>query len=173
MATPDRSRPFGILRFAEEYRQAADLVHQNGELLNPAYGLIGLSIELSLKAFLVSRGASEDSLRKKFGHDLDALWAEAHLRRIDRPVKMPGAGDIVGVLNALYLAHEFRYIRPGVKRIPQWQFISAIAKGLVDALHDHCIRRALGKNKAALRISMPKFGRKVSADIAGGNSCHR
>jgi len=160
----DPARPFGILRFAEEYRRAADLVHQDGDLFNPAYGLIGLSIELSLKAYLVSRGMDEKSLsNRQFGHNLDALWSEAHRQRIDRLLRIPGAAGVVSVLNDVYMAHEFRYIRTGTRRILKWQLISGIARGLVDGLHDHCVRRALGKHSAEVRLSMPKFGRKSAA----------
>ena len=95
---------FGMLRYAEEYRRAAELVHGNAELLVPAYTLLGHCYELALKAYLIARWMSvEDLSGKPYGHNLTALWDESLKRRIDRlfPMVML-ADDVIGTLNIYF-----------------------------------------------------------------------
>lgn len=150
------STPFGMLRYAEEYRRAAALVHGDETLRMPAYNLIGISIELSLKAYLLARGVPLDSLRfRPYGHDLEFLWSEAARLRIDRVSKVPFvADDVIKALNRHYQTHEFRYIKTGLKTVPHWEFIHSVAKALTHGLHDFCLRRRLGKERALQRISL-------------------
>ncbi len=63
---PEEPTPFGTLRYAEDYRVAAEKVIGDcnpleSGLLMPAYNLIGQSIELSLKAYLLSAGLRASS----------------------------------------------------------------------------------------------------------------
>lgn len=63
---------FGTLRYAEDYRVAAQRVIGlekpiHSDLLMPAYHLLAQSIELSLKAYLRTAGVSGDELR---AHDV-------------------------------------------------------------------------------------------------------
>ena len=53
--------PFGTLRYAEDYRIAGEHVIGDckpfeSRFLMPAYNCLGISIELSFKAFLLSKG---------------------------------------------------------------------------------------------------------------------
>jgi hypothetical protein len=148
--------PFGMLRYAEEYRRAAELVHQQDELLMPAHTLLGLTYELATKAYLLGRGMSVEVLSKRpYGHDLEELWNEAMGRRIDRLVALaPIIGDVVATLNIHYKTHEFRYIKTGTKTVPHWEFAGPAAKALTHSLHDYCLRKRIGKAAAAKRIAI-------------------
>ena len=79
----DGPSPFGMLRYAEDYRVASEKVIGDcnpleSELLMPAYNLIAQSIELSLKAYLLSAGLDSRQLRDfPFGHRIKALLAKA------------------------------------------------------------------------------------------------
>ena len=86
------SMPFGVTRLSGEFLDAGiatkappkDAVQ---ELVQPAplvaFYLIGHSIELSLKAFLLGRGVSVTVLKsKRFGHDLSALLVESRRRKL-------------------------------------------------------------------------------------------
>jgi hypothetical protein len=55
----------------------------------PAHFLLGRSIELSLKAFLLHHGFLVDDLRKKkLGHNLRALLEQARRRGLERHIKL-------------------------------------------------------------------------------------
>lgn len=54
-----RTSPFGMLRFAYDYRVAAEVVRASPLLAPasmPSYSLMGQVIELALKSFLRARG---------------------------------------------------------------------------------------------------------------------
>ena len=156
---PGVTSPFGMLRFAEEYRAAAALVMRAKDppgYSAPAFMMIGQSIELSLKAFLLARGVPLDELKfKPYGHDLAALLAEAQRRRIDRLVPLYDFHvDSIKTLAPVYGRHEFRYIVTGTKTIPNWGFISLTAGTLTQCLHDWLVRRRIGKDAAIKRIAL-------------------
>lgn len=74
----DRTKPIGMARYAKEFREAADaadkiLGHKPGfEIIAPipVMYLIGHSMELSLKAYLLHHGVTLNELRKTYGHHL-------------------------------------------------------------------------------------------------------
>ena len=79
-----RTTPFGMWRYGNDFRKAAlaVLTEHNDRVFVPYYFLLGQSIELSLKAFLMGRGVSLYVLSsRKYGHDLKALLDEARRRR--------------------------------------------------------------------------------------------
>ena len=156
--TPGITSPFGLLRFAEEYRLAANMVmkgkNQN-EYSNPAFMLIGQSIELSLKAFLLARGVPMERLRSKlYGHDLGRLLDEAIRRRIDRLVELHEFHrNAIHLIAPIYKNHEFRYIVTGTRTLPKWGFIAHSAAELTSGQHDWLLRRRVGKFDAMKRLA--------------------
>ena len=82
--------PQGFLKHAQEFWIAADIVLNKMECVSlPAYFLLGRSIELSLKAFLLHQGVCIHKLRKKqFGHNLWALLDEARKRGLEDHIKL-------------------------------------------------------------------------------------
>ncbi|WP_192630405.1 hypothetical protein [Lysobacter sp. OAE881] len=142
---------------------AAELVHSRDELIMPAHTLLGMSFELALKAFLLSRGMTVEELRKfPYGHDLEELWKAAKQRRVDRLFALGMlADDVLRTLNLHYKTHEFRYIRTGIKTVPHWEFAAPLAKSLIESLHYHCLCRRIGRTSARRRIALRGiFGRK-------------
>ncbi|ROU07055.1 hypothetical protein D9T17_11145 [Lysobacter enzymogenes] len=154
-----RTTPFGLLRFAEEYRRAAEIVHADPKLITPAFQLIGQSFELALKAFLLFKGVSLKDLRSKaLGHDLVALWKRADAEGIGLVYTHADlAAGVIDLLNPHYMAHEFRYIVTGTKTIPAWDFASNTAKYLTYSLHDDLLAHRIGEAAAKARIE--KVGR--------------
>lgn len=155
---PGITSPFGLLRFAYEYQTAARLVENGRErdmdLVPPRYMLIGQSIELSLKAYLLARGVSLRDLKFKYGHDLRALLDTSMLKRIDRLVKFQEFDlQTIRVLADGYGTHEFRYIVTGFRTLPTWSFAYRAANLLTDSLHDWLLRKRIGKEQALLRIT--------------------
>ncbi|MBO1273235.1 hypothetical protein J3L11_16460 [Shewanella sp. 4t3-1-2LB] len=67
--------PHGFLKHSQEFLEAADLVlRDKTEVSFPGYFLLGRSLELAFKAFLLKKGLSIKKLRsKEYGHNLGAL----------------------------------------------------------------------------------------------------
>jgi hypothetical protein len=151
--------PYGMLRYAEDYRIAADRVIGDcnpleSRLLMPSYNLIAQSIELSLKAYLLSKGLTSSRLRGPLlGHNLSGLIAEAGSLGLNDLVSLDDFDrQLVSSLSRHYETHEFRYIRTGVKELPFWSLISPLAKRFTHELHDYCLALLIGEESARKRI---------------------
>ena len=143
--------PLGSLRLASEYLAAAtsvlpppttDLEAFRLKISFPAYFLVGHSIELSLKAFLLGRGATKDELRsRKFGHKLDALLSEARRRRLGSEVKLPqDETRAIVELNNCYSVKELEYAEVGYRRMPSYALVHRVAGRLCHGLQAY-VRR--------------------------------
>lgn len=136
--------PAGFLHHAREFLAAAELVlTQTEEVSLPSYFLLGRSIELSLKAFLLACGMTRSQLMsRKFGHDLEALMAEAIKRGLENEVSI---GDVEkGVLQLLnydYLKKRFEYrITGGTYHLPFIDVTEQITRKLANGLDKFCSR---------------------------------
>ena len=127
-----RITALGLWRYGNDYLHAAFLVQKNPNnvfdemrrktISMPAYYLIGHSIELSLKAFLIARVISIKELSsRKYGHDLGALIKQARKRKLGNEIKL-SANDVNAVLllNDMYKNKEFEYIYPGGGTLPTY-----------------------------------------------------
>lgn len=153
--------PFGTLRYAEDYRIAAEKVigdenSLKSVLLMPAYHLMGHSIELSLKAHLLATGVRNSKLMGRgYGHDIERLLRKAVTRDLSRLVPVDDTErHIVQVLAAPHRDHQFRYIKVGSKTLPFWSEVGALAKKLTHGLHDHCLELRIGVEAARHRIAI-------------------
>ena len=109
--------PRGFLKHAQEFFCAADLVLNKAEDISlPVYFLLGRSIELSLKAFLLDRGISITELRspKKFGHSLRALIKAAREKGLDQHIALEAIEDgVIQLLSYDYAEKRLEYRRTG------------------------------------------------------------
>ncbi len=107
----------GFWTHAREFFEAADLLlKDDGERVLPIYFLLGRSIELALKAYLLKSGVSIEELRnpKRFGHDLRALLAAAKDHGIEAKVSMgPLASGSIELLSYDYSGKRLEYRRTG------------------------------------------------------------
>lgn len=72
--------------------------------------LAGFAVELYLKAYLLHSGVSAEDLRKKkYGHDLDALAAEAKARGVPTQSYQP----LITLLATKHKSFEYRYMKTG------------------------------------------------------------
>ncbi len=99
---------------ARMYAAAADAVNErHPNALHVLSHLLGMAIELALKAFLLNGGQRERELRK-IGHDLPALLAEAEARGLTST----GSRHFrISVLGANYEDRLFAYPSEGVLNI--------------------------------------------------------
>jgi len=125
---------------AEELRQPVSLV---------GFYLVGHSIELSLKAFLLGRGVPIGKLRNKpFGHNLVSLVTEARRRKLGLVAKLTRQELLVlELLNECYSVKELEYSFSGARRLPRYMLAAALAAKLLKALEPYC--RKLAANNSS------------------------
>jgi hypothetical protein len=139
--------PVGWLRYAFEYYAAAKATDdaigedQGYEIHAPMVVsfLIGQSIELALKAFLLHSGVSMKILRNKpYGHDLVKLFrASMEKNLIDDSIKSNEILGLVELLCGPYKERELQYYRSGVKeRFPVHGPLDDAARAILEAVHN-------------------------------------
>lgn len=144
METSERTTSIGLARYAKEFLEAAlavdDIVGMQEEYQRvppiPVLYLVGHSIELALKAFLVHKGTSVSELRSRaYGHDLVKCWeksielglAEIYSYTSDQTL-------IIRLLNELYSKKELEYIVTGYKEFPVFGPLEKLAITLVNTV---------------------------------------
>jgi hypothetical protein len=140
--TQNQAIPFGYWRYAKEFADAGHVVLSNSssQISMPALFLLGQSIELSLKAFLLKKGVSIEKLRNKpYRHDLFTLIKESRRRKLGREVKLT-VKELANVelLNIEYKDRNFQYIKTGYIRVPFPSVIDKISYKLVNGLKKYC-----------------------------------
>ena len=140
---PERTTATGLARFAQDFleasRSAADGMGRGNKHFSvtpvPVIYLVGHSIELSLKSFLLNLGVSLRDLRLEYKHDLGKLLVAARELGLEQHVQFEevelGAFE---VLNDLYSTKQLEYIVTGYRVFPQLDPIEAFAKKLCEAI---------------------------------------
>jgi len=142
--TLERTTSIGLARYAKEFLEAALAVDNSVGMRKeyrfippiPVMYLVGHSIELALKAFLVHKGMHVSELRSKaYGHDLIRCW--------DKSIEL-GLGDIftftsddtiiIRLLNDHYSKKELEYIVTGYKEFPVFGPLHKLAVNLVNTI---------------------------------------
>ena len=105
---------------ANSYSAAADQLLENpsGQVFVPLIYLLGHSLELNFKAFLISQGAPEKKLKsREFGHDLVACLRECKKQGLCKhlPLTSPQVRQIVKV-NRYYQEKHLEYFTATAKR---------------------------------------------------------
>jgi len=136
---PSRSTPAGYWRFAAEYFLAARAVHTSlPKLATPALQLYGQSLELALKAFLLKRGVSLETVAA-MRHRLAEILKLSRRHKLGTQVKLsPHDIDLVNLLSENYASHRFRYIVTGATRVPDLTYIAPVCERLVAGLELYC-----------------------------------
>ena len=148
----ERTTSFGLLRYANEYQRASVVVKEQDNASVVPYMLLAHSLELALKAYLRTRGATLDELRL-LGHSLPDLHREALDRSIGR--LWPQAAELLPTLELLDAANHrqgLRYIITGVTHYPDWTAATSLAEGLIAALIEPCLSGTLGEAAAAMAL---------------------
>lgn len=132
---------FGFWSHSKRFLSAATTVkapseNRNEELDLVAYYLIGHSIELALKAFLLSKkDYNIDKLKSQFGHNLEKLLTVAREGKLDREVKLSQEEvKAIKLLNIAYNNKNFEYMKYEEYHLPQYWYIHNVAKKLVNSL---------------------------------------
>lgn len=142
--TSERTTSIGLARYAKEFLEAAlavdDSVGMREEYQRippiPVLYLIGHSIELTLKAFLVHKGMVVSELRSKnYGHDLMKCWEKSiELGLGDIYTFTSDDTEIIRLLNTLYSKKQLEYIVTGYKEFPVFGPLHKLAVSLVNTI---------------------------------------
>lgn len=137
---PERTKPIGLARYAADFHEAAMGADRTFGM-KPGYEifapipvlyLIGHSMELSLKAFLLHKGVGLQELRKHFGHDLHKCLKKAKEHGLLNVVTFDehelGA---FAVLNDLYSTKQLEYIVTGAKTFPIFGHLQSMSSKLL------------------------------------------
>lgn len=143
--------PVGFSLYAEEFYLAGAAIPQHSQARGnttftpvPSY-LFCRALELILKAFFLSKHHPPDSLKKKFGHNLEALW---------RAATQEGILDIIGILgphfesdlqwaNSYYKGKAFEYFdfrrwARGYRDLPPLARFRDATKKVVEKTKEYC-----------------------------------
>jgi len=129
-----------MFRYALEFFAAGLSVNDDLEVgedyaTAPANYLIGHSIELVLKAYLLQQGVSLEDVRYRLAHSLTRCFKAAEERGIQQHFQLTTDDDeLLHTLDALYSDKQFEYIETGAKRIPAWGELTGLAKRLLLAV---------------------------------------
>ena len=141
---PKRTTPIGLVQYAREFFDTAlaaddEIGRRPGfEIIAPipVMYLVGHSIELGLKAYLVHEGVSLDELpTKKYGHNLEKCFDAANQLGLSNIVQLEaGEIDAMKVLNELYSTKQLNYIVSGSKTFPVFGPIQSFCQKLLDGI---------------------------------------
>ena len=126
---------------AREFIDAVELLH--GRSANdslPCYFMMGRSIELALKAFLILRGMKTWTLSSRdYGHDLVALLAQAERRGLYPRLRIGALeSKVVEILNREYVCTRLSYRSSGQwHRLPVFERTHHFCETLVGSMETH------------------------------------
>ena len=141
---PNKTNPIGLARYSREFYDTAiaadrDIGMRPGfEIIAPipVMYLIGHSIELGLKSYLLYMGISLDDLpQKKYGHNLIKSFDKAKELGLLKIVNFDTV-EIEGlkVLNELYSTKQLNYIITGSKTFPVFGPIQSFCRKLLNGV---------------------------------------
>ncbi len=147
MDQDERTTATGLWMFAETYLQAGKHLAETGadhlRFDAPIYFLYSHAIELTLKAYLRSKGATVSKLRR-MGHALPALLERAGAQGLDQGRLGENIASLIALLDVYNQDHEFRYIRTGAKRLPEIKALHDVAARLLSATYTACVPPSSG-----------------------------
>lgn len=139
MKTPSAA---GYARYAKEFLDAAlaadDVIgHRPGfEIIAPipVMYLVGHSIELILKAYLISAHVKENQLRN-IGHDLEKAYKKAKELGLNSYIVLDkGDIEVLEVLNVLYKSKQLNYLVTGPKTFPVFGPLQTLCEKLLTVI---------------------------------------
>ena len=135
--SPPQHRAVAFVQDAGHFLRAAEIVDGQTrsllglapDMLAPVYFLLGHSMELLLKAFLLAHGMTEADLSKRrLGHNLSALQAEANQHEFQASAAF---STMVGCLAAHHGAFAFRYRKTGRMLLPDVPHVCAAIRPMI------------------------------------------
>lgn len=133
----------GMVRYGHEFLEAAFIIYERASEAEPglsmppvpALYLLGHGLELTFKAYLLTRGVTHAHLRRALGHDLDKALAHCEAHGLKAVVQWQTSEEsALTLLNRLYSSKELEYIVTGTKLIPHYPELQNFAVKIFDAV---------------------------------------
>lgn len=137
--------PYGYIRYAKEFLQAAQTIPRQEGFSPVPYYLLCRTLELGLKAFILAKGGNVEGVKNELWHDLVKALAKAKTLGLHAIVSIsPDEECELSKANDYYKGKGFEYfqIGPAVTGYPQLPNLSAlenVASRLVAAASPVCI----------------------------------
>ncbi len=134
-----RTTGMGLWSDSNEMLEAArTLKTHSPKLIGPKYYLLGHSLEVGVKSFLLAKGFNEEQL-KKIGHDLCKAIAAATKVGINEFYAFSEPElDAITQLNPYYRLKELEYRVTGFKSYPDDEAFSKMIKGMLTSIRPIC-----------------------------------
>lgn len=143
-----RLSPYGFLVYARQFLEAAQALPQTTKFSPVPYYLLCRSLELSLKAYLLSVGHSKDDVRRKIGHNLCEALLRAEENGLTATIIVTALEiEHIGLANEYYANKGFEYFSvvpavTGYPRLPDLAILECLAGRLVSELKPICLESA-------------------------------
>jgi hypothetical protein len=140
---PTRTTPIGLARYGCEFLEAAVAADEKMGMKEgyeivapiPVMFLVGQSIELSLKSYLLMKGVPLRKLRYKYGHDLHrALRKAKELGLLADAALSKEEEAAIEILDPLYSSKQLQYISTGSKTFPVFGPLQSAARTLAKGI---------------------------------------
>jgi hypothetical protein len=135
--------PFGFHKYAIEYQLAANAITTEQSFSPVPYYLLCRSIELGLKAYLLTRGFSRSDL-KKIGHNLSKLLKISKRRGITKYCSFSQhEEEAIRRANVVYKSKAFEYydlsrILSDFSNLPELDELAIITSNLLASIEREC-----------------------------------
>ena len=132
----------GYARYAREFMEAAlaadDKIGNKAghEIIAPVsvMYMVGHSIELILKAYLISKDIKENRLRN-IGHDLEKCYKRAKELGLHHHIELSDDDiEVLKVLNVLYKSKQLNYLVTGSKVFPMFGPLETLSNKLLNTI---------------------------------------
>jgi hypothetical protein len=136
--------PLGFYRYSEEFLLAASSIQHRHSFSPVPYYLYCRSLELALKAFLLTKGYTQQNLKRKFGHNLEKLLNRAKRHGLGNHLRINHIQEgAVRDANSYYQSKAFEYFTgyramTGYSGLPDLQILDAFVDELVNAIEPIC-----------------------------------
>ncbi|WFU55729.1 hypothetical protein QA639_40390 [Bradyrhizobium pachyrhizi] len=143
----DRSPPIAVFLSGESFFISAEYLRRGLEdkdlqlrFSMPVYYLYCHALELTLKAYLRSKGFSSNRLAsREFGHKLQVLWKSCVAEGLKgHAVNDAFIAQAIELLDPFATDFEFRYIKVGPKSLPTLDAVAGAVEDLMATVRPHC-----------------------------------
>jgi len=136
--------PFGFYRYADEYHQAANAIIPRNSFSPVPYYLYCRSLELGLKAYLLTKGLSQKDLKLIFGHNLTKLLNKAKRKGLLRIFSIERTEEeVIRNANVYYKSKALEYFDlyragTGYRDLPELTELAKITSNLLASIEREC-----------------------------------
>jgi hypothetical protein len=138
---PERVGAIGVARYAVEFFAAGEAADDaiGSEYLDVAPTsvtfLMGRSLELALKAFLIHKEIPLDFLKRDVGHNLERALTRAESAGLSSIVTLTDQDrSIIIMLNASYSKKDLEYFIRGAATYPLYRPLQSVCKRVLEAI---------------------------------------